>query len=272
MRLIRRIAATAVACALVTALLATPAFAAPPGNDDFDAATPIPTLPFTDTVDTTDATTADDDPGCFGNDHSVWYEFTPSADTTVGATTSGSDYDTTLSAYTGTRGSLIQVACNDDSDGLQSRIAFEASAWTTYWLMAASCCGSPGGQLVLHVSELPPPLTLDLSIRSTGTVNRAGVATIHGNVTCSRPVQVDLVGSLRQNQRRSVSLGYSSTSVSCDGTESWSMLVQGETGGFSPGTARARVTATAEDVFRGPVRRYLERDVTLSRPSPTAGG
>ena len=265
MHLNRRIAATAAMVALVTVLVTPPAFAAPPDNDDFDAATSISALPFTDTVDTTEATTADDDPDCFGNGYSVWYEFTPSEDLTVGATTSGSDYDTTLSAYTGTRGSLDQVACNDDSDGLQSRILFEAIAGTTYWLMVASCCDSPGGQLVLTVEELGPPVTLGLSIRSTGTVNRSGVATIRGSVTCSRPVEVDLVGSLRQAQRRSVSLGYSSTRVSCDDTESWSLRVQGETGAFSPGTARARMTATAEDIFRGTVRRYLERDVTLSR-------
>jgi hypothetical protein len=265
MRLTRRFAATAAVGALVAVLMTSPAFAAPPDNDDFDAATLIPALPFTDSEDTTEATVAADDPDCFGNDHSVWYEFTPSEDLTVVATTSGSDYDTTLSAYTGTRGSLNQVACNDDSGGLQSRIQFGASAGTTYWLMAAAFDGAPGGQLVLTFAELPPPLALGLSIGSTGTVNRSGVATIHGTVTCSRPVQVDLVGSLRQAQRRSVSLGYSSTHVSCDGTAAWSMRVIGETGGFSPGTARARVTASAEDIFRGTIRRYLERDVTLNR-------
>jgi hypothetical protein len=265
MRLTRRFVATAAVGAVVALLMTPPAFAATPDNDDFDAATLIPTLPFTDTEDTTDATMAADDPDCFGNDHSVWYEFTPSEDLTVVATTSGSDYDTTLSAYTGTHGSLNQVDCNDDSGGLQSRIRFEATAGTTYSLMAASCCGSAGGHLVLNVAELGPPLTLGLSIRSTGTVNRSGVATIHGNVTCSRPVQVDLVGSLRQARRRSVSLGYSSGHVSCNGTAAWSMRVIGETGGFSPGTARARVTASAEDIFRGTIRRYSERDVTLNR-------
>ena len=268
MRLTRRIAATAAVGAIVTILLAPPAFAAPPDNDDFENATVISALPFTDTEDTTDATTAADDPDCFGNGHSVWYEFTPSEDVTLVALTSGSDYDTTLSAYTGTRGSLDQIACNDDSNGLQSRIQFDANSGTTYWLMVASCCDSPGGRLVLTVDELGPPVTLGLSIRSTGSVTRSGVATISGTVTCSQPVEVDLVGSLRQAHRRSVSLGYSSSHVSCDGTASWSLRLQGETGPFSPGTARARVTASAEDILRGTtVRRYVERDVTLSRPT-----
>ena len=265
MRLTRRIAAAAAVSAVVTVLMTPPAFAAPPDNDDFDAATPIPALPFTDTVDTTDATTADDDPDCFGNGHSVWYEFTPSEDLTVGATTSGSNYDTTLSAYTGTRGSLDQVACNDDSDGLQSRILFETTAGTTYWLMVASCCGEPRWTAGAHRTRTRA--TSDTwPVHSVNWHSQpAGVATIRGTVTCSQPVQVDLVGSLRQTQRRSVSLGYSSTSVSCENTASWSMRVPGETGAFSPGTARARVTATAEDPFRGPVRRFAERDVTLSR-------
>ena len=34
--------------------------------------------------------------------------------------TFGSDYDTVLAVWTGSRGSLTNVACNDDSSGLQS--------------------------------------------------------------------------------------------------------------------------------------------------------
>jgi hypothetical protein len=46
----------------------------------------------------------------------------------IEANTFGSDYDTTLSVYTGSRGALTQIACNDDADLLQSLVRFNATA------------------------------------------------------------------------------------------------------------------------------------------------
>ena len=52
----------------VTAILAIffagiyPALAAPPDNDDIASATIIPGVPFSDTIDTSEATVAPDDP------------------------------------------------------------------------------------------------------------------------------------------------------------------------------------------------------------------
>src|SRR3954469_312907 len=83
--------------------------AAPPPNDDFDAATVISSLPFSDGIDTSPATTAADAPYCAGTGASVWYRFTPTQDVDVQADTFGSSYDTTLSAFTGSRGSLTRV-------------------------------------------------------------------------------------------------------------------------------------------------------------------
>jgi hypothetical protein len=51
---------------------------------------------------------------------------------------------------------FTEVACNDDSGGLQSQVNFSASAGTTYYFMAGTCCGSGGnggGNLVFNVSE-----------------------------------------------------------------------------------------------------------------------
>src|SRR2546423_1414216 len=46
----------------------------PPLNDDFDSATVVTTLPFTDNLDTSGATSAADDRGdCGGTSASVWY-------------------------------------------------------------------------------------------------------------------------------------------------------------------------------------------------------
>jgi hypothetical protein len=132
-----------------------------PANDDFNSATIISTLPFTDNVDTTGATSAADDPSQCGNNGSVWYAFTPSQNEIITASTFGSNYDTVLSAYTGVRGALTLVACNDDSSGtLQSQVKFSSTAGTTYFFMISRCCGSGGsggGQLVFNVSVPQPP-------------------------------------------------------------------------------------------------------------------
>jgi hypothetical protein len=137
---------------LLFALLNVPPALAQPTNDDFDSATAISALPFTDSISTADATAAPDDPFCNGNEHTVWYSFTPTQDTPIRADTSGSDYGTTLGVYTGSRGALSEVAC----EPFGGQVAFTASANTTYFFMVASvCCGNPGGNLVFRVN--PPP-------------------------------------------------------------------------------------------------------------------
>lgn len=263
----RRLLAILVGVAAALALGAQPALAAPPPNDDFDNAIVIAALPFQDTQDTTEATTAPDDPDCVGRAHTVWYRFTPAADATIVAHTDGSNYDTTLSAYTGTRGSLTQIACNDDAIGLQSRIQFDVTAGTTYHLMAGSFDETPGGTLVLTVQELPPPMALSVDLAPTGSVNRRGVATLRGTLTCSRAGAIDLTVGLRQRVRQGVSIGFAGTTIDCDGTERWRLRVLGETGGFQPGRAFGLAIARFEDPVRLEV--VTDRDdgtVRLRRP------
>ncbi len=87
---------------------------------------------------------------------SVWYSFTPAVSSPLTADTFGSDYDTLLSAYTGTQGALTQLACNDDAgSGVQSRVRFPVTAGTTYYFMVA---GVGGGNLVFTLDAAPLPL------------------------------------------------------------------------------------------------------------------
>jgi len=129
----------------------------PAPNDACAGPTLIPSLPYTDTVDTTGATTAGTDPvQCTGgqNSNSVWYELTVSASAVVTADTIGSDYDTVLSVYTGSCGALTAVGCDDDTVGLQSVVSFDAEAGQTY-LIEVTDFGAPGGgTLVLNVDEV----------------------------------------------------------------------------------------------------------------------
>jgi hypothetical protein len=61
--------------------------AAPPSNDRFGQAIVFGGIPFSHSVDTSDATRSASDPRCEGNAHTVWYRFRPSTDGDIVATT-----------------------------------------------------------------------------------------------------------------------------------------------------------------------------------------
>jgi|GEM_PF-4811727 len=120
-----------------------------PPNDDFNSALLVTVLPYQHSVDTMAATVASDDPnmGCGAgrNSNTVWYRLVPSYNGLIEAHTFGSNYDTVMAVFTGTRGSLNRVTCNDDALGtLQSQVTFEVVANQTYYLEVADH-GSPGG-------------------------------------------------------------------------------------------------------------------------------
>ena len=204
-----------------------PAVLAQPSNDDFGAATVISALPFTDRVNTVDATIAADDPSCAGTGATVWYKYTPAANAAVDVNTFGSDYDTTLSLYTGSRGALYQVFCNDDAGGvLQSQLEFRVWVGVTYYLMVGSLGSEPGGNLVFSISEftpVPPEITLTVA---GGSVNaKTGVATVRGTVTCNGHGDTAIVfGWLKQTvARRTIEVPFfGGVFRPCSGQVSWS--------------------------------------------------
>ena len=263
-------AKTTLGTALVLGLLLvtpSPAVAAPPANDDFDNAVAFSAVPFEAIEDTTEATVADDDPtDCVGGStNTVWYAVTLPATTEIGVDTIGSDYDTVLSAWTGPRGALNLVTCNDDSDSPQSRIAFTAQAGVTYHLLVGTFPGFPPGNLVLHGQALPPKVTLAITLDATGTVSD-GAAVIHGTLGCSRPVELTVTGTLRQQQDRQTAVGSYRTTVSCPATAtSWQATVLGETRAFRRGPADAVAVAEFVDVVRvETIRARANRTIQLN--------
>jgi hypothetical protein len=112
-------------------------------NDDFDDAEVIPGMPFNDTLDVSNATSASDDPA-FSNCNlnpglaTVWYKFTPAVSGKLTIDTFGSTYDTVLGVWSGARGALKPHACNDDRIGtLQSSVKAFLVAGTTYSIEVA---------------------------------------------------------------------------------------------------------------------------------------
>jgi hypothetical protein len=127
--------------AAMLAFQTTPAVAAVPPNDDFDSATVVSSLPFTDTEDVSEATRAADDPYTSGWPN-VWYVFTPAADTSLELDTTGSNTSTDVCVYEGIRGALSPVACSPD--GFDSHFFAELKGGVTYHIMVditSSCCG-----------------------------------------------------------------------------------------------------------------------------------
>jgi hypothetical protein len=230
------------------------AFAAPPANDDFDSATLVGlALPFSDSLNTIEATTAAGDPDCAGNGPTVWYAFTPAQDIEVRAITFGSDYDTTLSVYTGSRGSLTQIACNDDLQGPQSSVIFNAIAGQTYFLMVGSFASGPGGNLVFSMDVAPPLLAFNMTIDSAGKVDpKTGTVTISGTVTCSREVPVFVFMDLKQTIGRAKGEGAGFVDLTCTGQTKWtSSPIQSSSLLFTGGRADVHAFAGVFDELRG---------------------
>jgi hypothetical protein len=166
----------------------------------------------------------------------------------INANTFGSDYDSGIAVFTGTRGSLSLVLCNDDAitgQFTQSNLNFDAVAGTTYYFMVGSCCGQDGGNLVFRVDV---SVELGLTIDPTGSVNAAtGEVTISGTITCAEPVSGTLDGFIRQRIGRVFLFGGFFTFFECDGVTSWQVQVVADGGLFVGGRVEVNANAFAFD-------------------------
>jgi hypothetical protein len=232
--------------ALWSLAFATPALAAAPGNDTYANRTVVASLPFTDSVDTTEATTDADDTGANtgcgapATDASVWYEFTAAADTNVLVDVSASGYSAGIIVVSGSPGSFVLQACGPGSVG------FFASGGEAYAILAfddqLDGAGS-GGALAISIDVAPPPPTVEITVNPTGTFDKVtGSATVSGTFTCTGDAlfsEIDV--QLTQNVGRFSITGFGSVfnePPACDGTaQPWSVEVFGSNGKFKGGRA-----------------------------------
>ncbi|WP_328526024.1 hypothetical protein [Kribbella sp. NBC_00359] len=230
---------------------ASTALAAPPGNDTYGGRTVVGAIPFTDSLDTTEATTDSDDlstdfcgtPAPLPTDASVWYEIAPTADEILRADVSSSTYSTTAIVATGSPGNWSVVRCGFNA------VTWTATAGTTYTLLVFDNQfdgGDNGGTLNLTIDVLPPPPTVDITVNPTASFNpRTGSATVSGTATCTgEPLFTDVSTELTQRAGRFTVHGRGITSVRlCDATpQSWSMEVVTDGGSKFAGGKAASVT------------------------------
>ena len=218
------------------------AFAAAPGNDLFSGATVVPSIPFSDSVNTTEATTDADDAqlntfcGAPATDASVWYAI-QGTDSTVVVDVSASDYSAGVLVGTGTQGSLDLVTCGPGA------VAFFAAAGTTYYILAIddqlNGDGLNGGTLNLSMFEIVSPTIDTFTVNRYGRVNtRTGVATISGTYSCSHADFIDVFVDARQPVGRFTILGSGEffDFNTCDGEiHQWSAQVFPDNGKFAGG-------------------------------------
>jgi hypothetical protein len=137
-----------------------PPVAAP--NDDFANARAVTDLPFSDGQGIAGATREPLEPyACDMGLSTVWYTFTPVTTRSIRADTLGSDFDTVLAVYTGgSVASLVPVVCNDDAEGLQSRVVVELLASVTYYFQVGGFSGYSGAMILnVEATSTPPPST-----------------------------------------------------------------------------------------------------------------
>lgn len=246
----RTILAVLATVTMLLALSVTTALAAPPANDDFANRTVIGSLPFQDTIDATEATADPTDPaGCGGPDiPTVWYEFTPDTDMLVAATTDGSEFLAGINVWEGDPSDPANLLFN--ACGLPT-VVWEAIAGTTYFLMVTPpASGEPVGTLVITAEEAPPPVEIDLTLDSNGSVqSKTGSVEIRGTVTCSAPAFIGVDAFVQQRKGRVLIQGGGSTGVECDGTTPFTLIVTGGNGLFTSGKADVQASAFACDEF-----------------------
>jgi len=134
-------------------------------NDDIYDAEGISSAPYSNSQSTSDATLTGDDPPikCIGYEqgyNSVWYSYTPASNGVITVDTFGSEYDTVLALWTGTRGSLNRITanCDDDSDGtLQSEVRAGVAAGTQIYIEVVGKTVDDYGTLNLSLSQAANP-------------------------------------------------------------------------------------------------------------------
>src|SRR5688572_5506064 len=138
----------------------TPAQAAPPSNDNFADAEAISALPFSTSVDNTEATVEPAEPlNCGSPFRSVWYSITPAEPTAIRVSLEspvGSSVEIYLSSGSGIS-DLTFVGCT--SSGSSNN--FQLEAGQTYYLRVDSV--GEAGVLHMNLEQITPPANDNLA-------------------------------------------------------------------------------------------------------------
>jgi hypothetical protein len=241
-----------------------------PANDDFGHATILGDLPFSETQDSRLATTAVDDPACYGRTNTYWYSYTAQSNERVFAKVI-SGASSVLSVYTSVRGTLHQVSCTDEPFNPEF-VFLDLTGGTTYYFMVASAADNGiVDQLIFELERVPPsppPLKLSLKIAPQANVMlRSGAARLTVTITCSREAWVSHAGELSQGQGRRTISGPVGGWMYCTDSVTTTVLVSPTRGRFLPLTAKADLSISVYDSLLGEVVSANASRTLLLRPA-----
>jgi hypothetical protein len=212
----------------------------PPANDNFANAIVLQGSSGTITGDNFDATRQAGEPDPSGDPNgvvgqrSVWYFWTAPASGTVTMNTVGSDYDTTLGAYTGSAvNALTALAENDDVDPgeiIHSNITFNATAGTTYRIMVNGW-HSDTGTFKLNWTGATAPARIQFASAAFSALERDGTAGI----------LVTRTGDLTATQTVSYQTSNGTATAGADYTAAGGQIT------FAPGGTRAIIGIAISD-------------------------
>jgi hypothetical protein len=128
----------------------------PPANDTFTGAETISSIPFSATIDVTDAWTEPNEPQyCLGMNKTVWYAFTPMETMAVRADTQGSSIGANLNVYQPYGSQIFEqnlIGCTANA----GTVSFVAEAGQTYYLQVGSN-SVQGGTVQINLQPAFPP-------------------------------------------------------------------------------------------------------------------
>jgi hypothetical protein len=173
---------------------AAPAMAAPPANDNFANATPLPgPLPQQIAGTNVEATKEIGEPNPAGvpGGASVWYRWTAPANELVTLDTcTETTFDTVLAVYTGAAvNALTEASGNDDAcgtSGLQSKTSFSATAGTVYSIAVDGFSGATG-TFKLSLSGATKAVTIASSIGPGDPIQSGRLFRNGASSTCEKP-------------------------------------------------------------------------------------
>jgi hypothetical protein len=247
---LRRTIGPLVLTLVLGASMAARASAAPPDNDTFAGARTITSLPFADTLDTSEATTDQADTAaaaaCGASTsaaqarRSVWYAIRPDHDEDVQFDSAGTAYRVGFAVVSGTPAGFTRVAC-----GL-IRASATLHAGTTYYVDAVDFDGTGDGQLHLSVREVPPP-RISVTLDSSGTFDpHSGSATVGGTSTCANADIHEVFASAEQPAAAPRVSASGLTVVPCDGSpHRWTISLTSGAGRFAGGPLHVSLSASA---------------------------
>jgi hypothetical protein len=243
-------AAGALATLGLVVFAGTPAYAAAPTNDTIENATEITPVPFTDTVDTTEATTdaletsLNASCGAPSVEHGVWYHSTVTQSGTFTADTSQSSYGTGIMAVAGPANAPTFLTCGPRT------ITGPLTAGQDVFLLVFGDGTTPetSGTMVLTVGPVAPAPTVNVTINSGGSFGRDGSAAISGTLTCTGDAVnfEGIFGAVQQRVGRALlnSNFESQPDVVCDGApHDWVGTAAPSNGLFRGGQATVDVQA-----------------------------